>query len=205
MKLYFAPGSVARASLIALCEVGAEFEPVRLDYAITEQQSPAYKAINPKGRVPSLVVGDQVMTETPAIMHYIAKTYPDAGLMPSDPWAQAEVHELMSYLASTVHVAHAHGMRGPRWARQESSFADMASKVRENMLECFQYIESKYLKGDWALGSGFSVADCHLFTTACWLERDGVDLASLPRVSQYMAAMQDRPGVIRALELERAA
>lgn len=203
MQLTYFPGTVARASLIALCETGAAFEPVLVDFKAAAQQDADYLAINPKGRVPALVTDDGILTETIAILGYIAARFPDAGLTPASPWERARVDELMSYLASTVHVNHAHKMRGHRWARLDASFEDMRSKVTENMAESARLIEDRYLTGPWVLGDSYSIADPYLFTVACWLDGDGVPLDDFPKLAAHGAAMRARPAVIRALEIER--
>jgi glutathione S-transferase len=113
LTLYYAAHTCALASHIALEDAGADYELKRVDFGRTEQQSPAYLRINPKARVPALVTPRGVLTETPAILAYIAQTFSEAGLAPlDDPFAFAEVQAFNSYLCSTLHVAHAHGMRG---------------------------------------------------------------------------------------------
>ncbi|MDB5526208.1 MAG: glutathione S-transferase [Rhizobium sp.] len=134
LKLFYSPGSCALASRIALEDAGADYEVVRVDFAKGEQRSPEYLKINPKGRVPALVTGKGILTETPAILTYIAQSFPDAGLAPlDDAYALAEMQAFNSYLSSTVHVNHAHGRRGARWADDESSHADMKRKVSQTM------------------------------------------------------------------------
>jgi glutathione S-transferase len=197
MKLYFGPGSCALASHIVLEEIGKPFEAVKLDLAAGEQRKPDYLAINPKGRVPALITAAGVLTETPAILVYLAQTSPEAGLAPTDPWALAKVQEFTSYLASTVHVAHAHKQRGSRWSDDPASWEAMKAKVPESMLAVFQPIEAA-LTGDWVFGT-YGIADAYLFTIARWLEGDGVDLAKLPRVAAHMTRMRARPAVQRAL------
>src|SRR5246127_4170664 len=151
-KLYYAPGTCALASHIALEEAGASYTAERLDFKANQQQSPDYLKINAKGRVPALVTDKGVITETPAILAYIAHTFPKAKLAPlDDPFAFAQVQSFNSYLCSTVHVAHAHKMRGARWATEESSFADMKRKVGENMGACFTLIERDMIKGPWVM------------------------------------------------------
>src|SRR4051812_17808361 len=115
LKLFDAPHTCALASHIALEEAGAEYETVRIDFSANEQRQPEYLAINPKGRVPSLVTDNGVLTETPAILAFVAHRFPNARLAPvDDPFAFARVQAFNSYLCSTVHVAHAHRMRGYR-------------------------------------------------------------------------------------------
>src|SRR5947209_2730325 len=92
-KLYYAPGTCALASHIALEEAGADYSAVRLDFKANQQQSPEYLKVNPKGRVPALVTDKGVLTETPAILAYIAQTFPNAKLAPTDDafaFAQAQ-------------------------------------------------------------------------------------------------------------------
>src|ERR1700687_89969 len=111
LKLYFTPHTCALASLIALEEAGAEFEIVPIDFATIEQRSAAYLRINPKGRVPSLLTPRGILTETPAILAYIAQSMPEAALAPlDDAFSFARVQEFNAYLCSTVHVAHAQRM-----------------------------------------------------------------------------------------------
>jgi glutathione S-transferase len=109
MKLYYAPGTCALASHIALEEAGADYSAMRLDFKANQQQSPDYLKVNPKGRVPALVTDKGILTETPAILAFIAQSFPDAKLAPSDDaFAFAQAQAFNSYLCSTVHVAHAH-------------------------------------------------------------------------------------------------
>lgn len=201
MKLFYAPGTVAAASLIALCETKVEFESVRVDFANQKQTEPEYLAINPKGRVPALVSDDGIITETPAILNYIAEAYPNASLAPNDPFKRAKMHEMISYLASTVHVNHAHKIRGHRWADQQSSWDDMTAKVADNMLDCFGLIEETLATGPWVIGDQYTIADAHMYIVTSWLKGDGVPLSKLPNTAAHFARMNQRPAVIRALKI----
>src|SRR6185369_13597591 len=150
LKLYYAPHTCALASHIALEEAGAQYETVRMSFKSGEQKKPDYLKINPKARVPSLVTDRGIITETPAILAYIAQTFPAAKLAPiDDPYAFARVQAFNSYLCSTVHVAHAHRMRGARWADDPASLADMQRKVPQTVTACYDLIESQMLKGPW--------------------------------------------------------
>lgn len=202
MKLFYAPGACSLASHIALEEAGADYEAVRMSTRAGDQRKPEYLAVNPKGRVPALVTDAGVLTETPAILAYVAQAFPKGELAPADPWAFAEMQAFNSYLCSTVHVAHAHKHRGYRWAREESSFADMTAKVAENETECFRLIEDSLLKGPWVMGEQYTVADGYLFTIAGWLEEDGVDLGLFPAVVAHMDRMRGRPAVGKVLAEE---
>jgi glutathione S-transferase len=206
LTFFYSPGSCALASHIALEDSGATYELKRVDFRKSEQQSPDYLAINPKGRVPALKTPEGVVTETPAILAFLAQSFPEARLAPlGDPFAFAQLQAFTTYLCATVHVAHAHRGRGYRWANDEASFADMKRKVPETVGACFELIETRMFRGPWAMGEDYSVADPYLFTLASWLEGDGVDIARFPRVADHHARMAERESVKRALEQETAA
>jgi glutathione S-transferase len=140
------------------------------------QRSPEYLAINPKGRVPALVTENGTLTETPGLLLFVAQRFPKAELVPlSDPFALAQVQEFNSYLCSTVHVAHAQGRRGARWADDAAAIEAMKRKVPATMTECFELIERKLLKGPWVMGEQYTICDPYLFTIGTWIEGDGVD------------------------------
>ncbi len=205
LKLYYAPETCARASLIALAESGADYAIARLDFARGEQRQPDYLAINPKGRVPALSTASGTLTETPAILAYIAQTFPAARLAPlDDAFAFAQLQSFNSYLCSTVHTAHAHKRRGARWADDPAAQESMRQKVGANMLECFQLIEATMFSGPWVMGDAYTVADAYLYTISSWLEGDGVDLSQLPVTRAHRARMEQRPAVQRALAEEAA-
>jgi glutathione S-transferase len=205
LKLYYAPGTCALASHITLQEAGADYTTERLNFKANQQNSPEYLAINPKGRVPALVTDRGVLTETPALLVYIAQTFPAAKLAPlDDPFALAQVQSFNSYLCSTVHVAHAHKLRGTRWATEESSFADMKRMIPKTVGACFELIEKQMLRGPWVMGETFTICDPYLFTVAQWLEGDGVDIKSTPKVADHFKRMADRPAVRKVLEAEKA-
>jgi glutathione S-transferase len=202
LKLYYSPGSAALAPHIVLEEIGAAYEPARIDFGAGQQRSPEYLAINPKGRVPSLVTDRGILTEAPAILAYLAQSNPRAGLAPlADPFAFAQAQAFNCYICATVHVAHAHGPRGSRWADDPAAQEAMKRKVPETMGQAFALIEDGMLEGPWVLGDTYSVCDAYLFTAARWLERDGVDLSPLPRVLDHRARMRERPAVQRVLRL----
>jgi glutathione S-transferase len=204
-KLYYAPGTCALASHIALQEAGAAYETKRLDFKTNQQNSAEYLAINPKGRVPSLVTERGILTETPAMLAFIAQSFPQAKLAPlDDPYAFAQVQAFNSYLCSTVHVAHAHKGRGYRWASDEASFADMKRMVPISVGASFALIERDMLKGPWVMGDSYTICDPYLFTLAQWLEGDSVDLSTLPRVMEHRKRMSERPAVRTVMAKELA-
>lgn len=202
LTFHYAPGTCALASHLALEHAGARYEAVRVDFKAQEQRSSAFLELNPKGRVPVLVADRGVLTETPAILQYVAQAHPAAALAPlDDAFGLAKMNEFNSYLASTVHVAHAHKARGARWADDESAWAAMRSKVAQNMADCFTLIEQKMLQGPWVLGPALSTSDFYLYTLASWLAGDGVDVQRFPRVADHMKRIEDLPAARKVLPL----
>lgn len=195
LKLYCAPITISTAVVTALNE-GVHWEQIRVDVAGGEQTRPDYLALNPKGRVPVLVTPEGLLTETGAILEYLGKTaLPD--LVPLDPLHRARMREIMYYLASTMHVNHAHMRRGYRWADQESSYKDMQAKVPETMAASSAYVEN-LIEGPYLFGDAPTLADFYLYTVTTWLGRDGVEIEDYPKLAAFKAAMESRASVKKA-------
>ncbi len=204
LSLYYAPGACSRASHIALREARADFELRLVDFRNAEQRSDAYRRqINAKGRVPALATDRGILTETPAILAYIAHAYPDAGLAPlDDPFEFARLQSVNSYLCSTVHVAHAHSRRGERWADDPAAIEEMKRKAPEVMADCFALIEDTMFVGPWVMGDTYTVADPYLFTITQWLPAHRVNVARYPKIRDHLNRMSQRPAVLEAIEAE---
>ncbi len=191
--------SCAVATHIALEEAGADYKDVKVDFSASEQRSPAFLKINPKGRVPVLVTDRGILTETVALLLYVAQTHPAAKLAPTDPFELAKLQAFNAYLASTVHVAHAHKLRGARWSDDAAAIESMKKKVAANMTDCATIIENEYLAGPWVMGEQYTVADPYLHIITTWMKGDGVDLAKFPKLTAHHAAMEQRPAVKKAM------
>jgi glutathione S-transferase len=183
---YFAPGSSAMATHIALHEVGAEFEPRLLSFNAKEQQRPEYLALNPEGKVPALVIDGAVLTEVAATLYYLAKTYPQAGLWPRGGIAaEAQAISWMSFIAATVHPARRAGEA--RWR------------------EVFQLCEQRLGGHDWAVGDAYSIADIHLFRLFWrFVDALGPDRAAYPGLMAHYDRIMARPAVKKVIEIESA-
>jgi len=203
IKLYYAAHTCSLASHIALEDAGAEYSTVRISFTADEQRKPEYLAINPKGRVPALVTDRGILTETPAMLAFIAQSFPQAKLAPlDDPFLFAQVQAFNSYLCSTLHVAHSHRMRGNRWADDPSAIAAMQRKVPESVASYYQLIEEYMLEGPWVMGETYTICDPYLFTMAQWLDQDDVDPARFPKVIDHRRRMSERPQVRKAIAEE---
>lgn len=205
LTFYYAAGTCAVATHLALEHAGAPYEAVRLEFASQQQRSPDYLRVNPKGRVPALATDRGVLTETPALLQYVAQAWPASRLAPlDDPFLLARMNEFNSYLCSTVHVAHAHRARGARWADDPAAIEAMKQKVPQNMADCFALIEEHMVQGPWVLGERLSTSDLYLFTIASWLPVHGIDVARYPRVAAVCRALETQPYVRKVLAAHEA-
>jgi glutathione S-transferase len=203
LKLYYARNTCALATHIALEQAGADYEAVRIDFGTNAQRSPEFLKLNPKGRVPALVTDRGVLTETPALLVYVCQTHPKAKLAPlDDPFALGQVQAFNSYLCSTVHVAHAHRMRGYRWADDPAAIDAMKKKVPQSVGDCYALIERDMLKGPWVLGDAYTISDIYLFTLAQWMEGDGLQVGRFPKVADHRRRMSELPAVKKAIAQE---
>lgn len=184
LTLYFAPGSSSMAVHIALHEIGVAFEGKPMSFKKDDMRSPEYLALNPEGKAPTLVIDGQPLTEVAAILFYLAKRYPDAGLLPRDDIeADARALSWMSFAASTLHPARRHGLDH---ARDVWGIAD------------------RRLGNGWALGR-YSIADIHLFRLY-WRLANSLKPApgTFPNLTAHYARMMARPAVQRTIEIETA-
>lgn len=199
LSLYYAPGTCALAPHIALAEAGAHYETVRLDFKSEEQKKPDYLRINPKGRVPALITEHGVLTETPAILYYIAQMHPSANLAPTDAYRLGKAQEFNSYICATVHVARGHRVAGHRWADDPATHAAMKRNVSQTVGECYALIEREMLAGPWVMGETYSICDPYLFTLTRGLAADGVDVNDTPKIADHFARMSERAAVRKAI------
>jgi glutathione S-transferase len=185
LTLYFSPGSSSMAPHIALHEIGATFEARKISLRSKEHRAPDYLALNPEGKVPTLLVDGRPMTEVAAILLYLAKSFPEAGLLPQgDLEAEAQAVSWMSFIAATIHPARRQGLDH---ARGIYALADQRLGNRE-----------------WALGR-YSIADIHLFRLF-WRFRNSLEPApdEFPNLTAHYDRMMARPAVKKTCEIEAA-
>ncbi len=181
---HFAPGTSSMAVHIALHEVGCAFESRVLSIHRTETLTPEFLKINPVGQVPVLEVDGRVLTEVAAILFYLARRYPEAGLLPAgDAFAEAEVISWMSFIAATLHPARTQGI--------------------ERMRDVYALADRRLGDADWAVGGRYSIADIHLFRLF-W--RFGAKLHAGPgefaNLRAHYERMMERPAVRKTIEVE---
>jgi glutathione S-transferase len=202
MKLYYFPGSCALGIDVLLEEAGVTFEPILVDFKVSAQRSPEYLAINPKGKVPFLVRDNgNTLGEWPAIALYLARRYPEAGLLPSDPEDEADALSLMEYIVSTVHMqAFARIFRSERFTPNEADRPAVAAQGRQMYIDGLAMIDQKLEGRDYVAGGRFSIADAAVLFVSFWAKRG--DFPMGPNLTAHFARMKQRPAVQRAFARE---
>ena len=185
LTLYFAPGTSSMATHIALHEIGVPFESRPLSFAQREQRESSYLALNPEGKVPTLVVDGRPLTEVAAILWYLARTYPAAELLPgNDPEAEAQVISWMSFIAATLHPARYRGV--------------------EHTMNVYGIADRRLRDAEWAIDR-YSIADIHLFRLY-WRVRQALNFPHdrFAHLSAHYERMMARTAVQKTIAIERA-
>ena len=185
LTLYFSPGASSMAAHIALHEVGAPFEsrPILLDGKAN--RTPDYLALNPEGKVPTLLIDGRPLTEVAGILYYLARRYPEAALLPTgDIEAEAQIVSWMSFIASTIHPARRQGVE--RWRA------------------VFAIAEQRLGRREWVMPH-YSIADIHLFRLFWRYARSPhAQQGEFPGLAAHHERMMLRPAVRRTIEIESA-
>jgi glutathione S-transferase len=185
LTLFFTPGTSSMAAHIALHEIGLPFESRSISLVRKENRTPAFLALNPEGKVPTLLVDGRPLTEVAAILFYLAKRCPEAGLLPrGDLEAEAQAISWMSFIAATLHPARRQGLE---YARTVFAIADR-----------------RLGEAEWALGR-YSIVDIHLFRLF-WRFRNSLHppASDFPALSAHYGRMMARPAVEKTIALETA-
>jgi glutathione S-transferase len=185
LTFHFSPGSSSMATHIALHEVGATFDARLVSLPKRENRGPEFLALNPDGKVPTLSIDGRILTEVAGTLFWLARRYPDAGLLPAgDVEAEAQVVSWMSFIASTVHPARRVGVA--------------------RLHEVFAIAEQKLDGRPWTVGD-YSIADIHLFRLFWrWMNSGGPEPGTFPGMDAHYQRMMARPAVQRVLEIESA-
>lgn len=205
LKLYYSPGACSLASHIALGEAGAAFEIERVDLKANAQRSPAFLALNPKGRVPVLATPGGPLTESTAILAYVAMAFPQARLAPlDDAFAFARVQAFNGFLASSVHVTFALDRRGERYADDEAGRQSLKRKVPETLDAHFAIVEEMLSDGrPFLFGERYTIADPYLFLFARWYRDRGFGRReATPHVFAHLERIEAREATRRAIAAE---
>lgn len=204
LTLYYAPGAVSFAPHMLLQELEIPHELCRIETGDEEQHRPEYLRINPLARVPALRLDDgRVLTETAAILQYIAALKPEARLVPDDPWSSARCYEWLSLIGTSLQPAYAFILRPDRVEPDTSTHAALRKTGRERFLRLLAHAEGQVPEQGFLLGPELSVADPYLLVMVLWARFIGAQLDDLPRLAAWSQRVGQRPSFLRTLRAER--
>jgi glutathione S-transferase len=202
MKFYYCVGSASFAPHVVLFECGCDFETVHVSVKDGSTRSPEFLLINPKGRVPVLDTGTEVLTESAAIMYYVALSHSEKGLTADTPMGMARTIEWTNWL-STIHAANlAQKTRPERFTNDEFAFDGIRAKGIENLNEMYSQINDRLAGNDWAVPGGVTVADAHILQFFKWGHFLGLDMDQFQHWCAHTRRMEQRPSVQKVLEAE---
>lgn len=204
LELHFAPGACSFVPHVALEAAKARFEPKLVKLHKGEQNTPEYLKLNPNGQVPVLVVDGKPLTQIVAISQYLDQAFPDAGLLPKDPWQRAEALSQLAWMNNTVHPTFTHFFRPEKFAASEAGRADIKQQAVTEFRRHLERIQEWTRKASpyWH-GERIGVHDAYAFVFLRWGGFVGVDPGSLPAYHAYIQRVMQHPAVAAVLARER--
>ena len=203
LELYFSPGACSFVPHVGLEAAGAPFEPKLVKLHKGESRTPEYLAMNPNGQVPVLVVDGKVLTQIVAICEFIDSAFPDAGLLPREPWERSQALSQIAWMNSTPHPTATRFFFPERYAETEGGQAEVKRRAAEEFRGHLQRIEKIAPAAGYWLGERASFHDAYAFTLLRWGGFAGIDPRSLPGYLAYAERVLRAPPVAAAAARER--
>ena len=199
IKLYYSPGACSLASHIALEEAGLDYETQKINTAEGEQRSDWYLKLNPRGRVPTLTVDGNVLTENVGILTYLAGGMPKKGLWPDDTWHQGKAVSTMAWLSNTVHTAYRCYVRPARYSDDPATHEAIKAKGKDAFHGYLKEIDGLLAGREWAIGDHYTVVDGYLLVFYRWGNRAGLPVKELANYTRLANKVLARPAVKKAM------
>ncbi|MEH6576520.1 MAG: glutathione S-transferase family protein [Amphritea sp.] len=202
--LYWDRGGANMASHAVLEELGVPYKLIEIDLARQMQRTPEYLAINPNGKVPTLLHQGEVIYESAAILMYLLDQHPQAGLSPALQSPQrGRYYQYLIWMSNTLQEAANRWAHPEQYAGDESDLTQVIDKATEELTRCWRIIDDDlHCKGPWLLGDTLSGADFHLFMITYWSRRYGSRAQDWPNLRQHMQAMLARDSIKRMMSQE---
>jgi glutathione S-transferase len=204
LTLYYFPGACSMAAHAALEETGAAYQRVMVNLREGEQNGEAFRKINARGQVPALRVGDKVIAESVAVLIYVGRRFPEAGLLPPDPVDEARCVCLMAWIASAVDPLFRRAARPERFVTDEAARPAVAIAAKEAYWAKCQEIDEHLAGKQWMMGDHYTVCDPFALVYYAWAPRFGLPVAELAAYTALKDRLLARPAVRRVLEREQS-
>jgi len=208
LKLYFSPGACSFVPHTLLEASGEPFEPVLVKLHKGEQNSPEYRAVNPRGQVPVLEADGAVITQILAIVSYLDDRFPQLQLLPRERVARAKTLETLAWMNNTVHPTFTHVFMPFKFtddAQAQATIRAYNAQLYRPMLEEIEGMAVRArARGDAFLGgTQFGPLDAYALTLLRWGGFAGIDPAGFPTLWAHVQEVAQLPAVARAIERER--
>ncbi|WP_207455286.1 glutathione S-transferase N-terminal domain-containing protein [Azospirillum sp. SYSU D00513] len=201
--LYAMPSSAAMAPHILLREIGAPFELRMLDRQRGEHKEPGYLALNPNGRVPTLLDGDLVLYEAAAICLHLADRHPDAGLAPAPGTPErADLYKWLVHLTNTVQADMLLYFYPQRYVSGAEAEAAFKAGAEARIAAHFDRLDQELAGKDYLVGGRYGVADAFLFMLARWTRFMARPARGRVNFGPYLARILERPAVRESFAAE---
>lgn len=207
LLLFVAPNTCARVPTIALEEIGTPFETELVRVVKNQQNSAEYLKLNPKGKVPTLLIDGAALTENVAILSWLNLAFPDANLLPkttSEFDALKQTADL-SFFSSTVHPTVTRVAMPLKFIEDaELSFEIVRPVGVEAMNKIMAMIDKRLADGPWWYGADWSVVDGYLYWV--WSRIIGVGFPGdrFGNICRHCDLSNERPAIQRAMAREAA-
>ncbi|MBI1179676.1 MAG: glutathione S-transferase [Alphaproteobacteria bacterium] len=201
VKLFYFPGACSLASQIGLEEAGLGYD---LEFVDLAADRTAYRKINPTGKVPALLVGEELVTENVAILTWAARQAPAKRLLPEETMAQVRAYSFLAWCSNTAHIARRQYRAPVRFTPDRSAHEALQAAGKEAFWNALRQIDERIGDKPWIGGADYSVCDCYAIVFYDWAVRDGHDVGKLPAYSRVVGEMTKRPAVRRALETHKS-
>ena len=198
ITLYHSPGACSMATYISLLEAGADFKVRIISLKNDEQSNPEYAAINPKKKVPYLVVDGKGLSENIAIQSWIAKTFTKARLLPSDNWNHMLALSYMGWFGSGIHPHITRHFKPEKFCENENSHGDMKAKSKAMYMEQLALLDVELTNKSWFFDH-YTVCDSYFFWIYERALREGFDLSGFKHCTAHDKRMHTRESVQKVL------
>ncbi len=204
LKLFFAPGACSFVPHAMLELAGAAFEPVSVKLHKGEQRSPEYLALNPRGQVPVLVDGGEVVTQIVTILLHLDAQFPEAGILPASGMARTRALQTLTWMNNTVHPTFTHVFMPQKFTDDEAAQKAIRTFAIERYRELLGEIEALAAQATpWMTGDKPSALDAYALTLLRWGGYAGINPTDFPATWDLAQRFAALPAVARAVERER--
>lgn len=199
LKLYAMPNTCALAPHIALEWINKPYELKLLKRG--QHREPEYLKINPKGKVPAIVLDDgRVLTEAAAILVYLTEQFPEANLSnTNDPYDRYQLEELLAYMTSEVHADFAPHFAPQRFINDESQYDALRQATYKRLHEHYNSLNERLEGKKHPVGIRRTVADPYLYVLTRWIDQTPLGINNYPNLKRFRDQMSSDTGVLRAV------